>query len=98
MTPPAGLTREGERSAVSRFLWRVTLLALWSFVLWGTLLDVGVAVQVLTEGPLSVGRALFAAPATDVAWKWANRVAGLVAPLFWLLVIGTVLSRERERS
>jgi hypothetical protein len=90
--------RREPLEALARFLSRSALLAFWSFVLWGTLLDVVLVFDLVTAGPASVVPALVSRPRADVALAWGNRVAGFLAPVVWLLVLAAVRSRARERS
>jgi hypothetical protein len=98
VTPPVRRDDGASLPAPSRFLWRVGLLAFWCLVLWGTLFDLVLVFDMMTRGARAVWSDVARRPETDAAWAWANRAAGLVAPLVWWLVLAGVRSRVRERS
>jgi hypothetical protein len=87
-----------ERPGFVRLFWKCVLLALWSFVLWGTLFDLGLVLEAIGGGPRTVLRSLRTVPAEDALWAWANRIAGALAVLVWLAVLAGVWERARNRS
>ena len=87
-----------ERPGLVRLFWKVVLLAFWSFVLWGTLFDVGLALEAIGSGPRTVLRSLRTIPAEDAVWAWVNRIVGGLAVFVWLAVLATVWDRTRNRS
>jgi hypothetical protein len=98
VTPHGARHEPAGRSALGRLLWRSGLLALWSVVLWGTLLDLALVFDLLTRGPAALGTAVLSVPKSDAGWAWGNRIAALLAPLVWILVFTSLRSRTRERS
>jgi len=98
VTPHGARHDPAERSAFSRLLWRSGLLVFWSVVLWGTLVDLALVFDLLTGGPAALVTAVLSVPKSDAGWAWANRIAALLAPLVWILVIASLRSRTRERS
>jgi hypothetical protein len=87
-----------EQSGLVRLFWRVVLLVLWCFVLWGTLFDVGLVLEAIGGGPRTLLRSLRTIPPEDAGWAWANRIVGALAVLVWLAVLGSVRDRARNRS
>lgn len=61
----------------SRSLARVTLLAFWCFVLWGTLLDLGTLWILATQGPRLAWEAL-------LGLSFTNALTAVLAVLVWL--------------
>jgi hypothetical protein len=76
LRPLSALKPRGD-AVRSRSLARVTLLAFWCFVLWGTLLDLGTLWVLVTQGP-------------SVAWQgllglsFTNALTAALAVLVWL--------------
>jgi hypothetical protein len=98
VTPHGARPEPAERSALSRLLWRSGLLAFWSVVLWGTIVDVALVFRLLRGGPADLAAALLSVPKSDAGWAWGNRIAALLAPLVWVLVFTSLRARTRERD
>ena len=87
-----------ERPGLVRLFWRCVLLAFWSFVLWGTLFDLGLVLEALGNGPRALLQRLRTIPAEAAGWAWANRIVGMVAVLVWLVVLASLWDHLRNRS
>lgn len=78
-----------RRRFVAELLGRPLLFVLWSLVLWGTLLVLGVSFTLLTRGAGQIG------PLAKDAWGWLNLVSVVLAVLAWGALLRAVrLSRR----
>jgi len=85
------------RGEALRALARPALFASWALVLWGTLLLLVAAFDVVVDGPFVTLRRLLPAPGASV-WAWLNGACVALAVAAWCIGIGVAVALALRRS